>query len=155
MVAAVVDPGVVDVSTSWFQNIPNELVVLLDSGDRDSFNTFMTAGMQENPTLARTLAFRARPYGLLDDPFALFTEVRKYAVTDVVDKITTPVLVLDPEDEQFWPGQPQQLYDLLLGPKDIAKFGRAQGANFHCQPLGRQLTNAVMFDWLEDHLRTV
>lgn len=155
LVAAVADPGVVDVSTSWFANIPQELVTLLDSGDRDTFNKFMTAGMQENPTLARTLAFRARPYGLLDDPFALFTEVRKYAVTDVVDKITTPMLVLDPEDEQFWPGQPQRLYDLLPGHKDIARFGRGQGANFHCQPLGRQLTNAVMFDWLEDRLRTV
>jgi hypothetical protein len=155
LVAAVADPGVVDVSTSWFANIPKELVALLDSGDRDTFNKIMTAGMQENPGLARTLSFRARPYGLLDDPFALFTEVRKYTVADVVDTITTPVLVLDPEDEQFWPGQAQQVYDLLPGPKDIATFGRGQGANFHCQPLGRQLTNAVMFDWLEDRLRSV
>jgi hypothetical protein len=155
LVAAVADPGVVDVSTSWFTNLPKELVALLDNGERETFNSFMKAGLQENPEFARTLSFRARPYGLLDDPFALFTEVRKYQVTDVVDKITTPLLVLDPEDEQFWPGQPQRLFDLLPGPKDIAHFGRAEGANFHCQPLGRQLTNAVMFDWLEDRLRTL
>src|SRR3984885_857385 len=50
LVAAVADPGVVDVSTSWFQNIPAELTALLDSGDRDAFNKIMKAGMQENPT---------------------------------------------------------------------------------------------------------
>ena len=29
---------------------------------------------------------------------------------------------------------------------------QAQGANFHCQPTGRQLTHTQMLDWLADHL---
>jgi hypothetical protein len=45
----------------------------------------------------------------------LFSEVRKYQVRDVAGQITTPLLILDPEHEQFFPCQPQQLYDLLPG----------------------------------------
>jgi hypothetical protein len=78
--------------------------------------------------------------------------VRKYQVRDVADRITTPLLILDPANEQFFPGQPRQLYDLLPGEKEIIEFGQAQGANFHCQPTGRQLTHTQMLDWLADHL---
>jgi len=29
---------------------------------------------------------------------------------------------------------------------------QSQGANFHCQPTGRQLTHTQMLDWLADRL---
>jgi hypothetical protein len=45
-----------------------------------------------------------------------------------------------------------QLYDLLPGEKEIVEFTQAQGANFHCQPTGRQLAHTQMLDWLADHL---
>ena len=82
----------------------------------------------------------------------LFSEVRKYQVRDVAGQITTPLLILDPDGEQFFPGQPRQLFDLLPGEKQIIGFTQAQGANFHCQPTGRQLTHTQMLDWLADHL---
>jgi hypothetical protein len=150
MVAAVADPGVVDVSTSWTANLPGPVLDLLRSGQKDAFNNVMKA-VDDNPALARTLAFRSRPYGLTDR-FDLFTEVLKYQVRDVAGQITTPLLIMDPADEQFWPGQPQQLHDLLQGDKKIIEFTRAQGANFHCQPAGRQLANTQMLDWLAGHL---
>ena len=43
-------------------------------------------------------------------------------------------------------------HDLLPGEKEIIEFTQAQGANFHCQPTGRQLTHTQMLDWLTDHL---
>jgi hypothetical protein len=150
MVAAVADPGVVDVSTSWTANLPGPVLDLLRSGQKDAFNNVMKA-VDDNPALARTLAFRSRPYGLTDH-FDLFTEVLKYQVHDVAGQITTPLLIMDPADEQFWPGQPQQLHDLLPGDKKIIEFTRAQGANFHCQPAGRQLANTQMIDWLAGYL---
>ena len=150
MVAVVADPGVVDVSAGWTANLPAALRQLLRSGQKDAFNAAMTSA-GDNPAVARTLAFRARPYGVTD-PFDLFTEVEKYQVRDVAGQITTPLLILDPADEQFFPGQPRQLYDLLPGEKTIIEFSRAQGANFHCQPVGRQLTHMQMFDWLAGHL---
>jgi hypothetical protein len=70
----------------------------------------------------------------------------------VADRITTPLLITDPDNEQFFPGQPRQLYDLLPGQKEILQFTQQQGANYHCQPTGRQLTHTQMLDFLADHL---
>jgi hypothetical protein len=152
MVAGVADPGVVDVSAGWTAHLPHALLEMLESGQKDAFNTAMAhAQASAGPAAARTMAFRGRPYGMTD-PFDLFTEVRKYQVRDVAGQITTPMLVLDPDDEQFFPGQPQQMYDLLQGQKEIIEFTRAQGANFHCQPTGRQLTHTQMLDWLAGYL---
>jgi dienelactone hydrolase len=151
LAAAVADPGVVDVSAGWTAQLPPALVGLLDSGQKDAFNTAMAEASSANPAAARTLAFRGKPYGMTD-PFDLFTDVRKYQVRDVAGRITTPLLILDPDNEQFFPGQPRQLYDLLPAEKQIIGFTQAQGANFHCQPTGRQLTHTQMLDWLADHL---
>jgi hypothetical protein len=152
MVAAVADPGVVDVSAGWTAHLPEALLDLLDSGQKDAFNAAMAqAQASGGPKAARRLAFRSKPYGVTD-PFDLFTEVRKYQVRDVAGQITTPLLIMDPDDEQFFPGQPRQLYDLLPGEKEIIEFTQAQGANFHGQPTGRQLTHTQMLDWLADHL---
>jgi hypothetical protein len=150
LVAAAADPAVVDGSTSWTATPPGPLLDMLRSGQKDAFNAAMVA-VDDNPQMARTLAFRGRPYGITDR-FDLFTEVQKYQVRDVVAQITTPLLILDPADEQFWPGQPRQLYDLLPGEKKIIEFTRGQGANFHCQPMGRQLTHTQMLDWLAGYL---
>jgi hypothetical protein len=152
LVAAVADPGVVDVSAGWTVHLPGALLGLLDSGQKDAFNAAIAqAQASADPKAARRLAFRSKPYGV-PDPFDLFTEVRKYQVRDVAAQITTPLLIMDPDDEQFFPGQPRELYDLLPGEKEIIGFTRAQGADFHCQPTGRQLTHTQMLDWLADHL---
>jgi hypothetical protein len=152
MVAAVADPGVVDVSAQWIAHLPTPLLGLLDEGQKEAFNASMAkAQASSSPEAARTFAFRSRPYRQAD-PFDLFTAVRNYQVRDVAAQITTPLLVLDPDDEQFFPGQPRQLFDLLPGEKEILGFTQAQGANFHCQPTGRQLTHTQMLDWLADHL---
>jgi hypothetical protein len=151
MVAAVADPGVVDVSAGWTAHLPGALLDMLRPGQKDAFNAAMSAGADSNPQMARMLAFRSRPYGQ-SDWFDLFNEVQRYQARDVVGQITTPMLILDPDDEQFFPGQPQQLFDLLPGEKKIIEFAPAQGANFHCQPTGRQLTHTQMLDWLAEHL---
>jgi hypothetical protein len=53
----------------------------------------------------------------------------KWEVTIVTQELATPLLVLDSENEQFWSGQPQELYDLLPKEKEIMRFTRAPGAN--------------------------
>ena len=152
LVAAVADPGQVDVSTGWTSQLPKALLDLLDSGQKDAFNAALAqAQTKTGPKAARRFAFRAKPYGQTD-PFDLFTEVRKYQVRDVAAQITTPLLITDPDNEQFFPGQSRQLFNLLAGDKEIVEFTQAQGANFHCQPTGRQLTHTQMLDFLADHM---
>ncbi len=75
MVAAVADPGVVDVSAGWTAHLPEALLGLLEEGQKDAFNAAMAkAQASAGPAAARRLAFRSKPYGVTD-PFDLFTEV--------------------------------------------------------------------------------
>ncbi len=107
----------------------------------------MSPGLESSPAERREWNFRSRPYGS-DDPYEVFKAVQQYNVRPVVDKISTPILVCDPEDEQCWPGQPKELFDLIKGPKERVVFTAAEGANRHCEPMGRKLTDQRMFDWI-------
>ncbi len=106
--AAVADPGAYDVFQPWRTAVPAELLQLLDSGDKQTFDRFFDQGMQSaTPAERQNWEWRAKPYGL-ESPFDVFTAARRYNLTEVVDQITTPLLITDPEGEQFWPGQSQQ-----------------------------------------------
>jgi len=153
LVAAVADPGVVDVSTSWTDPLGRRMRALLDRGDRAAFDRDMKLATAL-PSLRRTLAFRSRPYGPTGDWFDLFDEIRAYRLTgELAARITTPLLVTDPEGEQFWPGQSRRLAELLGDRAHLVAFTAAEGADLHCQPLGRAVTDARMFAWLTAHVR--
>ncbi len=148
--AAVVDPGVVDVATSWEREVPKSLLKLLDKGDDHAFDRDMDLGMRFSKGTARTWRFRARPYGV-DGYAATLREVRRYDATEVAGRVTTPMLVTSPEDEQFWPGQSERLAGLVPG-ATLATFSDGEGASGHCQPLARALTEQRMFDWLDERV---
>lgn len=149
--AAVVDSGVVDVARAWNANLPPEMVQLLKAGKADTFNQLMASG-PDDPQTARMYAFRARPYGAFATPFELFTEVNKYTLDGVAEMITTPLLTTDPEDDEFFPGQPQELFDALTCEKKLVPFTSEQGAASHCEPLARGQVALVMNDWFAEHL---
>ncbi|MFN3601513.1 MAG: alpha/beta hydrolase family protein [Dietzia sp.] len=150
--AAIADPGVVDVAASWSANIPSSLMSQFRAGKKQAFDRDMSLGMKFSPSTARTWTFRARPY-MRQSYFDTLTEVHRYSLTsDETARISTPLLVTDPENEQFWPGQSEQLAGRAGGPTDLERFTAAEGANFHCQPLARQLTDARMFGWLDSVL---
>ncbi|MFK0043739.1 alpha/beta hydrolase family protein [Streptomyces sp. NPDC090741] len=74
-------------------------------------------------------------------------------VTKVVPRIKAPSLVLDYDFEQFYPGQPRQMYDLLRSKRAYVKMTEATGAQLHCSPMAPQQHCDVVFDWLADVLR--
>ena len=61
---------------------------------------------------------------------------------------------VDPDGEQFWPGQSEALYDALPGRKELVRFTAYEGADGHCEPLARTLLEQRMFDWLDEVLGT-
>jgi hypothetical protein len=151
--AGVVDPGVDDVSASWRVNLPDEMVKLLDANDEKTFNEFMAIGMESATAQERqTMEWRAKPYGPQPSAFATFKTVDQYRIGDLVKRISTPIMVTDPEGEQFWPGQSKRLFDALPGPKVLVPFTRAEGADMHCEPMARTLLEQRMYDWLDPYL---
>ena len=153
--AAVADPGVTDVSTSWTEPLPGFMRSQLeDPSKRKSFDQEMGWTERFSKSTRATLHFRGQPYGVASDSyFDLFQEVLKYRLGDEVSGIATPIMITEPEDEQFWPGQSQKLYDMLGGTGQLVKFTAAEGANRHCEPMGVAVRDARIFDWLDTYLR--
>ncbi|BBG04001.1 MULTISPECIES: alpha/beta hydrolase family protein [Pseudonocardia] len=150
--AAVVDPGVVDVSTVMLGELPQFLRRLLDNGERKKFDKDMEWGLTLSPGLRATLARRMRPYGVTSY-YDFFTAALAYRLTDdELAAIRCPMLVTDPEHEQFWPGQSAQLVEGLGGSATLQPFTAAEGADSHCEPLAQGLRGERVLDWLDEHV---
>ncbi|MGI8904644.1 MAG: hypothetical protein ACR2IP_13570 [Solirubrobacteraceae bacterium] len=127
----------------------------LQEGKQSAFDREMHLAERFSPSMAATLNFRGKPYGLKSGSrFELYETVAAYRLGDEVAQIATPLLITDAEDEQFWPGQSQQLYDMLPGEKQLVAFTAREGANRHCEPMGRALRETRIFDWLDGYLRS-
>ena len=147
--AAVADPGVVDVSTAMFEQIPHFLARMIDAGEQEKFDKDMELALRVSPSTRATMAFRMRPYGTTS-AYEFFTAARAYALTDeVIGQITCPVLVTDPDHEQFWPGQSQELYSKLPGKKALIRFTEEEGADSHCEPAANGIRGERIFNWLD------
>lgn len=148
--AAVADPGVVDVSSSWTSHLPKPLIDLLEAGRKIEFDRIMTE--EKNPEIAAALRFRMRPYGF-SSPFEMFKAAQTYNLREVVARIRCPMLITSPANETFWPGQSQELYDLLTCPKQLVSFTKEEGADLHCEPKAYGLRDLRVFDSLDETLR--
>jgi hypothetical protein len=147
--AAIADPGVYNAFAPWWNALPAELRELLDAGDKPGFDGAFDEGMrQASPAQRQNWEWRAKPYGLTS-AFDVFTAARRYTLAEVAGRITTPLMIADPEGEQFWPGQSQQLSQHLSGVRELVSFTASEGADRHCEPMARSLFEQRMFDWLD------
>ncbi len=150
--AAVADPGVVDVSATMTRQVPHFLMKMIDAGEKEKFDQDMGLALRFSAATRAMMAFRMRPYSTTS-PYEFFTAARQYALTDeVIGQVTCPVLVTDPQDEQFWPGQSRELYDKLPGQKALISFTEEEGADSHCEPAGNGLRGERIFDWLDQRI---
>ncbi len=148
LAAIMADPGVVKVGTSWTSHLPPQLMGLLDSGDTKDFDQYVMQGMDAD--MASEISKRLEPYGLTSIA-AMITELTKWDLTDVAGAITAPTWIASPDDEQFWPGQSKELYDLVTGARSrqLVPFTAEEGANWHCEPMAPRVRAVRMFDWLD------
>ena len=149
--AAIADPGVINVSTSWTDYLPQDIQQLLEKGEKEQFDRNIEVAMRSSESLRYTLRFRMRPYGT-DSPYEAFKMAEQYTLEGVAEKIRCPMLVTDPENEQFWPGQAHRVYEALTCPKELVPFTAAEGADSHCEPKAHGLREQRMFDWLDETL---
>lgn len=147
--AAVVDPGVVDVATSWTATLPLAMREALARGDRESFDRDMHLAQLFEPQTRTLLDARAAPYGGLNgSAYDLFERVAGYRLGDEVGQIVTPLLVTASPGERGWPGQSRALFKRLPGPKRLVEVpAHGPGA-----PLAPALREARIFDWLDARL---
>lgn len=150
--AGVADPGVWDVARAWTAHLPESMVQLLNAGDKAAFNKNMATMVQFSPVSRAVLAFRMRPYGT-DSYYEAYRAVEQYNLKDVAGQIQCPMLITNPEAEQFFPGQPEELYGLLRCPKTLIDFTAEQGAQLHCEVNSPGYRDFRIYNWLDSILK--
>jgi Prolyl oligopeptidase family len=148
--AGIADPGVVDVSTSWTAALPKPMLELLKAGRKAEFDGYLEKSL--NGPAKMYLNFRMRPFGFKSS-YDTYKAVLEYNLEDVAKNIRCPMLITEPVNESYWPGQSRQLYDLLTSPKKLVHFSESDGADLHCEPKGNGLRDLRAFNWLDEVLK--
>jgi hypothetical protein len=156
LAGVVTDPGVVDAFVDWRKGLPPSLLQLLAGGQRAEFNKFWNAIPKNLPEAKRAgIAKRAEIYGQVDGYEKMKLAQRFVLSREDARRIATPVAILSPELEQFFPGQAKTLQGWLRAPNTLIPFTVAEGGEYHCEPMAPQLRNERVFDWLETQAHPV
>ena len=149
--AGVADPGVWDVSDPWLRNLPDFVRKVLDAKNKVQFDQMIQMGTASNPRAKAMLRFRMRPLGMTSY-YDAFHAVQEYNLADAAPRIRCPMLITDPEGEQFFQGQAQKLHDALSVPKAIVHFTHEQGADQHCEVAAPGYRDYCIYNWLDETL---
>jgi len=151
LAAISLDPAVVYAGSTWTDSLGPQLLELFERGDRDTFNAAWTGyvagqSLHKKILLAKRLEIYAGA-----TMFDKYAQIIRFDNREVLSRIRCPVLVLDNEVEQFFPGQPEILHGLLTGSRDrrYVKFTIAEGAQYHCEPMAPERRNGVVMDFFE------
>ncbi|MEU6404187.1 alpha/beta fold hydrolase [Streptomyces sp. NPDC046985] len=71
-----------------------------------------------------------------------------YTMENIAQQIDCPTLVLEAENDMFFRGQPEKIYEALSCPKDIISFPANEGGGEHCHEGALALWHQQAFDWL-------
>ena len=127
--AAIADGGVVDVGATWRSKLPS-----LSPRSSTMVNVTSSTHCSTSPirTQRRVITWRAKPYGQ-PTLYDTFVEVQRYRITpELAHQIDTPLMIANPDQEQFFTGQPARLFDMLPGrqaPRPLRRRG------WRCRPL--------------------
>ncbi|GAA1654144.1 alpha/beta fold hydrolase [Nonomuraea maheshkhaliensis] len=75
-----------------------------------------------------------------------------YTLDDVAGRITCPTLVIEAENDLFFPGQPRRVHDALRCERELMVFAGKDGGGEHCQQGASTLFHQRLFDWLDPRL---
>ena len=126
----------------------------LDAQDASRFELIVDREMDANTQLRWTVTQAKYSFGL--SSIYDFTVATQKMTLDggVAKAITCPCLVMEADADQFFSGQPQQVFDALRAPKTFARFTADDGAENHCQSGALAFKDETVFNWLDDTLLT-
>ncbi|MDQ6840348.1 MAG: alpha/beta hydrolase [Actinomycetota bacterium] len=90
---------------------------------------------------------------LPEDFFDVARAIKRFRITnDIAGRVRAPVLVTNYEGDTFFPGQAEELHQMLRTQNELVTFTAAEGAQYHCAPMAPQRRNEVIYDWLDETL---
>jgi len=156
LAALIADDGVYDYAETNMAAVPPALrsafLKMLKAESAPPVDAALAAAMKASPTARWAITHGMYATGS-KTPREYVAKTLDYNVKDgVAEKIRCPTLVCDAEDDLFFKGQPQQLYDHLTCKKTMIRFTSAEGAGSHCQVGASRTSFARIFDWLDETL---
>jgi pimeloyl-ACP methyl ester carboxylesterase len=147
----VANPGVLEWSRVVTGYITERIPQAADLPEKDpvAFNGIIDQVVSQSSFLRWGMRDTMWKHGV-STPAALFLEMKKYTNKGFAQKITSKVLVIDGEAEEF--GQAKEMYDALRCPKDYLLFTARETAQLHVQTGATAVQSQRIFDWLEENL---
>jgi alpha-beta hydrolase superfamily lysophospholipase len=156
LAALIANDGVYDFSAAFRSTVPSEkwepFVQALKAESAPQVDQLLEELARKSPTVRWSQAHGMWSSGTAS-PRAFMAKALDYNLRDgVAEKIGCPTLVCEAEDDLFFKGQPEALYDHLTCRKALVRFTSDEGAGQHCQVGASRLAFARMFDWLDETL---
>ncbi|MER7755120.1 alpha/beta fold hydrolase [Kitasatospora sp. NPDC097643] len=156
LAALIAVDGLYDLGQTSVRNIPGtreEAERLLRAQSAPELDAALEQIMTEDP-IARWAINHGMYVMGVDTPRAFNASYLDYSLAGgIAERIQCPTLVCDAEDDMFFKGQPEQLYDHLTCPKTLMVLTAEEGAGAHCHPGAMRLSQARIYDWLDDTLK--
>jgi dienelactone hydrolase len=111
----------------------------------------IAAAMEHNPVVRWAATHGCYVMGT-PTPRAFLASYLDYTLDGTAEKITCPTLVCEAEDDLFFRGQPELLFDHLTCQRTLMRFTDADGAGAHCHGGAQRLACPRILDWLDETL---
>ena len=155
LAACVAFDGVYDLGLTATNNIPApraEAEAMLRAGSAPELDAAIEQMVAANPVIRWATTHGQYVMGV-DSPREFLASYCDYTLADgIAEKISCPTLVCHAEEDLFFDGQPELLFDHLTCEKAYFEFTDAEGAGAHCHTGAQRLAFARVYDWLDDHL---
>jgi pimeloyl-ACP methyl ester carboxylesterase len=154
--ALIANDGVYDFGAANMGPVPSEQRPIVEKAlgakEAPKMDQALEATMKRSPTAAWGITHGMFAMGA-PSPRAYVAATLAYSLRNgIAEAISCPTLVCEAEDDLFFKGQPQELYDHLTCPKTLMRFTQSEGAGVHCQVGATRLAFARMYDWLDETL---
>ncbi len=145
--ACILNGGIYDQAASIYAALPPDLIALLKTNPAQ-FNQDIYDEMRKHLT-TRWFFDNAMWSFAASSPYEVLQKLQSFTLKDVITQIKCPTLVIDSEQDLFYKGQPQEVYDALKSPKTLLKFTVQETAQAHCQMGAIAISNEKIYDWLD------
>jgi len=155
LAACVAVDGVYDlgqISTGSFPGPRADTEAMLRADSAPEVDAAIDAMMAADPTAKWAITHGSYVMGTSTPRAFLASYLDHTLAGGLAEQIRCPTLVCDAEQDLFFAGQPQQLYDHLTCSRTLLRFTTAEGAGAHCHSGAQRLAFARIYDWLDDVL---
>ena len=124
-----------------------------DRQDRAKLDASVAQQAKTNTTMRWAMNHGRYVFGA-SDTLDYFEKTRPFAVDDAA-AIRCNTLVIDSEQEGFFQGQPQKLFERLTCQKTLMHFPVSEALGAHCQAGSEAAGGQKIFDWLDEAMDVV